>query len=229
MFHNRRWDGDFLTLRRLRDEGALGELLRLESRFERWRPEVDRGKWREGGTPEDAGGVLFDLGPHVIDQALELLGPARSVYAEVRTLRPGAEVDDDFFLALEHESGARSHLWGTMMAAQAGPRLRALGTRAAYVKWGLDVQEAALREGADPRDPGFGEEPREAWGTLGADDDPPRPVETEPGRYVEFYEGVERAIRENSAPPVPLEAGIATLEVIEAARRSAAERTVIAL
>ena len=97
------------------------------------------------------------------------------------------------------------------------------------MKWGLDVQEAALREGADPRDPGFGEEPQEAWGTLGADDDPPRPVETEPGRYVEFYEGVERAIRESSAPPVPLEAGIATLEVIEAARRSAAERTVIPL
>ena len=229
VFHNRRWDGDFLTLRRLRDEGSLGEVMRFESRFERWRPEVDRGKWREGGTPEDAGGVLFDLGPHVIDQALDLLGPARSVYAEVRALRAGAEVDDDFFLALEHDSGARSHLWGTMLAAQAGPRLRALGTTAAYVKWGLDVQEAALRDGADPRAPGFGEEPREAWGTLGADEDPPRPVETQPGRYVAFYEGVERAIRERSAPPVPLEAGIATLRVIEAARRGAAERTVIPL
>jgi scyllo-inositol 2-dehydrogenase (NADP+) len=228
VFHNRRWDGDFLTLRRLRDEGELGDLLRLESRFERWRPEVDRGKWREGGTPEDAGGALFDLGPHVIDQALELLGPARSVYAEVRALRPGAEVDDDFFLALGHESGARSHLWGTMLAAQAGPRLRALGTSAAYVKWGLDVQEDALRGGAGPHDPGFGEDPREAWGALGNDEDA-RPVETERGRYVEFYEGVERAIRERSAPPVPLEAGIATLEVIEAARRSAAERTVIVL
>ena len=228
VFHNRRWDGDFLTLQRLRDEGSLGELIRFESRFERWRPEVDRGKWREGGTPEDAGGALFDLGPHVIDQALVLLGRARSVYAEVRVLRPGAEVDDDFFVALEHESGARSHVWGSMMAAQFGPRLRALGTSAAYVKWGLDVQEAALREGADPRDPGFGVEPREAWGTLGTDEDP-RQVETEPGRYVEFYESMERAIREGSAPPVPLEAGIATLEVIEAARRSTAERTVIAL
>jgi predicted dehydrogenase len=189
---------------------------------------VDRGKWREGGTPEDAGGVLFDLGPHVIDQALDLLGPARSVYAEVRALRPGAEVDDDFFVAIEHEAGPRSHLWGTMMAAQAGPRLRALGTKAAYVKWGLDVQEAKLRAGADPREPGFGEDPPEAWGTLGTDDDG-RPVETERGRYVEFYEGVERAIREGVPPPVPLEAGIATLEVIEAARRSAAERTVISL
>jgi predicted dehydrogenase len=131
-------------------------------------------------------------------------------------------------VALEHESGARSHLWGTMVAAQAGPRLRALGTRSAYVKWGLDVQEEALRSGAGPGDPGFGEEPRDAWGTLGSDDDS-RPVETERGRYVEFYERMERAIREGSDPPVPLEAGIATLDVIEAARRSAAERTVIAL
>ena len=228
VFHNRRWDGDFLTLRRLRDEGALGELLRLESRFERWRPEVDGDKWREGADPADAGGVLFDLGPHVLDQALELLGPARSVYAEVRTLRPGAQVDDDFFVALEHESGARSHLWGTMMAAQLGPRLRALGSEAAYVKWGLDVQEDALRAGAGPSDSGFGEDPREAWGLLGTDD-ASEPVETERGRYLEFYERMEQAIRSGEPAPVPLEAGVETLRVIEAARRSSAERAVVPL
>jgi len=238
VFHNRRWDGDFLTLRRLLGEGALGDVVRLESRFDRWRPEVDKGKWREGGGPEDAGGVLFDLGPHLIDQALELLGPARSVYGEVRALRPGARVDDDFFLALEHESGARSHLWGTMLAAQPGPRLRVLGTEAAYVKHGLDVQEDALRAGASPRDPGFGEEPPEAWGLLGAGEDA-KPVPTEPGRYVEFYEGMERAIRgaaadeasraPGDAPPVPLAAGIETLRVIEAARASVAERAVVPL
>jgi scyllo-inositol 2-dehydrogenase (NADP+) len=228
VFHNRRWDGDFLTLRRLLRDGALGELLRLESRFERWRPEVDTGKWREGGGPEDAGGVLFDLGPHLIDQALELLGPARSVYAEVRAVRPGARVDDDFFVALEHESGARSHLWGTMTAAQPGPRLRALGSRAAYVKHGLDVQEDALRSGASPRGPGFGVEPPESWGRLGTEDRS-EPVETEPGRYVEFYERMERAIRTADPPPVPLEAGVETLRVIEAARASTAERAVIPL
>ena len=228
VFHNRRWDGDFLTLLRLMEEEGLGELLRLESRFERWRPEVDYDKWREGGRPEDASGVLFDLGPHVIDQALELLGPARSVYAEVRTVRPGARVDDDFFVALEHESGARSHLWGTMMAAQPGPRLRALGTRAAYVKWGLDVQEEALRAGASPRDPGFGEEPREAWGRLGTEDTSEE-LPTEPGRYVQFYERMESAIREGGPPPVPLSAGVDTLRIIEAARRSSAERAVVSL
>jgi scyllo-inositol 2-dehydrogenase (NADP+) len=96
------------------------------------------------------------------------------------------------------------------------------------VKWGLDVQEAALREGARPGDPGFGEEPPDAWGRFGSDDDT-RPLETERGRYVEFYERMERAIRADAEPPVPLEAGIATLRVIEAARRSSAERSVIPL
>jgi scyllo-inositol 2-dehydrogenase (NADP+) len=228
VFHNRRWDGDFLTLRRLLSEGSLGELVRFESRFERWRPEVEVDRWREHGGPEDAGGVLFDLGPHVIDQALELLGPARSVYAEVRTLREGAEVDDDFFLALEHASGARSQLWASMLAAQPAARLRALGTDAAYVKWGLDVQEEQLRAGGRPADPGFGVEPREAWGVLGSEENA-APVETEPGRYVEFYEQMERAIRTGEAPPVPLAAGIAGLRVIEAARASSAERVVVAL
>jgi predicted dehydrogenase len=248
VFHNRRWDGDFLTLRRLVGEGSLGELVRLESRFDRWRPEVDRGKWREGGGREDAGGVLFDLGPHLIDQALDLLGPARSVYAEVRALRPGARVDDDIFLALEHSSGAVSHLSATMLAAQPGPRLRALGSSAAYVKWGLDVQEAALRAGARPGAPGFGEEPPDAWGLFGTEEDP-QPVKTEPGRYVEFYERMERAIRSRGEggaasapgepppvpldaaepPPVPLDAGIAALRVIEAAQASSAERAVVPL
>jgi scyllo-inositol 2-dehydrogenase (NADP+) len=228
VFHNRRWDGDYLTLKGLMSEGSLGELLRLESRFDRWRPEVDAERWREAGDPEEAGGLLFDLGPHLIDQALELLGQASSVYAEVRRVRPGAEVDDDVFLALEHSSGARSQLWATMLAAQQGPRLRALGTSAAYVKWGLDVQEDALRAGARPGDPGFGVEPREAWGLLGTEEEA-TPVETEPGRYVEFYEQMQRAIRAGAPPPVPLDAGVATLRVIEAARASAAERAVVPL
>ena len=237
VFHNRRWDGDFLTLRRLVSGGALGELVLVESRFDRWRPEVDPGKWREGGDPEDAGGILFDLGPHLIDQVLELLGPARSVYADVRRLRPGAQVDDDIFLALEHSSGVRSHLSATMLAAQPGPRLRVLGSRAGYVKWEVDVQEEALRAGARPGDPGFGEDPQESWGLLGTEVDA-QPVETAPGRYVEFYELMERAIRARAgdadagggeAPPVPLEAGIATLRVIEAARASAAQHVVVPL
>ena len=152
VFQNRRWDGDFLTVRRLLSEDALGPIVRFESRFERWRPRVSPEAWRERGDPEEAGGLLFDLGSHLIDQAVVLFGPPRTVYAEVDRRRPSAEVDDDVFVALEHEAGVRSHLWMSVLAAIPGPRMRVLGMRAAYEKFGLDVQERALSEGAHPED-----------------------------------------------------------------------------
>jgi len=227
-FHNRRWDGDVLTVRRLLEDGALGDLLRLESRFERWRPEVDAGRWRERAGAEDAGGVLFDLGSHLIDQVLWLLGSPARVYAEITARRPGAEVDDDVFVALEYEGGVRAHLWMSQVAAQHGPRFRLLGLRGAYVKYGLDVQEAAMRAGERPDAPGFGSEPPEAWGFLGSEDAGER-VETQPGRYVAFYEGMVAAIREGAPPPVPLEDATAGLEVIEAAKASADRGQVVEL
>jgi predicted dehydrogenase len=224
VYQNRRWDGDFLTARRLIAEGALGDVVRWEARFERWRP-VPRGGWRERAAPEEAGGLLFDLGSHLIDQALLLFGPARSVYAELDRRRPGAEVDDDGFVALEHASGVRSHLWTSAVAAQAGPGLRVLGSRAAYTKWGTDVQEAALRRGERPG-PGWGEEPEERWGWLGAGDRLRR-VRTEPGDYPRFYAGIAEALRVGTPPPVDPRDAVAVLEVIEAAFRSAAEGRVV--
>src|SRR5690606_17339148 len=109
-FHNRRWDGDFRTASRLVESGALGDVRRFESRFERWRPEVRRG-WKESTDPLDAGGVLFDLGSHLVDQALALFGRPARVYAEIDVRRPGATAPDDVFVALEHPGGTRSHLW----------------------------------------------------------------------------------------------------------------------
>ena len=145
--------------------------------------------------------MLFDLGPHLIDQALVLLGPARSVYAEVRALRPGAEVDDDFFLALEHESGARSHLWGTMLAAQAGPRLRALGTRGRLREVGpRRAGGRAPRRARRPRDPGFGEEPPSAWGTARNRRDTPSRCRPSRAATSSSTSGMERAIRDSSDP-----------------------------
>src|SRR5690606_12242015 len=123
VFHNRRWDGDFLTLRGLLADGALGEPYRFESRFDRWRPTPKPG-WRELGAPEEAGGLLYDLGSHLIDQALVLFGPVSHVYAELDRRRPGVEVDDDAFVALTHASGTRSHLFMSVLAAQPGPRFR---------------------------------------------------------------------------------------------------------
>ena len=215
VFHNRRWDGDFLTVRRLLAEGALGDVHRFESRFERWRP-TGRQNWRELPDPEDAGGLLFDLGSHLIDQALALFGPVESIYAEIDRWRPGTAVDDDVFLALTHRSGVRSHLWMTNGASQAGPRFRVLGNRAGYTKFGLDVQEAALRAGERPG-PGWGIEPPDRWGQLGVDGDL-RPAPTEPGVYSRFYEGVVAALERGDPPPVAPEDAVRVIEVIEQAR-----------
>ncbi|MBX5440087.1 MAG: Gfo/Idh/MocA family oxidoreductase [Solirubrobacteraceae bacterium] len=225
-FHNRRWDGDFLTVRRLVETGALGTVVRFESRFERWRPEV-AGGWREDDDPAQAGGLLYDLGAHLVDQALQLFGPAAAVYAEVEARREGARVDDDVFVAITHAGGVRSHLWASMLAGQAAPRMRVVGDGATYVKHGLDPQEAQLRAGAAPGDPGFGEEPPERWGTLGAGAGV-RAVPTEAGRYQAFYTGVVSALRGGALPVDPVDA-IAGLRVIEAARRSARERRVVPL
>ncbi|GLW07807.1 oxidoreductase [Microtetraspora sp. NBRC 13810] len=227
VFHNRRWDGDFRTLRRLVRAGELGRVHRLESRFERWRPEP-KGGWRESGGPEDVGGLLYDLGSHLVDQALRLLGPAVEVYAETDVRRAGVEADDDAFVALTHASGARSHLWMSALAARLGPRFRVLGSRAGYEKWGLDVQEERLRAGMRPDDPSFGLEPRERWGSLGSGGDS-RTVRTEPGAYSHFYARVESCLREGDPAPVNPEDALETLTVLEAARRSAAERTVVRL
>src|SRR5262245_52620685 len=149
VYQNRRWDGDFLTLRKLIANRRLGQVFRFESRFGRWRP-VPQGGWRLLGTPEEAGGLLFDIGTHLIDQALLLFGPVTSVYAELDRRRAGVEVDDDSFVALRHASGVRSHLWMSALDAQAGPRFRVLGDGGAYVKFGLDIQEEELRGGAIP-------------------------------------------------------------------------------
>jgi predicted dehydrogenase len=226
VFHNRRWDGDFLTVRRLIAEGTLGDVYRFESRFERWRPEPRR-TWREDGAPSEAGGLLYDLGSHLIDQALVLLGPATTVYAELDRRRTGVAVDDDSFVALTHASGIRSHLWMSSVAAQAAPRMRILGSRAAYTKYGFDVQEAALRGGARPG-PGWGEELPENWGRLGTDDDASA-IATEAGNYPEFYRLLERTLRHGGAPPVLAEDAIRSLEVIEAAQKSAATGQAIPL
>ncbi|MEU5942072.1 Gfo/Idh/MocA family oxidoreductase [Micromonospora sp. NPDC047548] len=225
VFQNRRWDGDFLTARRLIAEGELGRVTRLESRFERWRPAIKEG-WRESAAPGEAGGALYDLGAHLVDQAVQLFGPVRSVYAEVDRRRPDAQVDDDAFVALTHVGGVRSHLWMSAVTAQLGPRLRVLGDRAAYTSYGLDVQEEALRAGARPGAPGWGEIPPERYGRLGVDGDL-RPVPTDPGRYQDFYTQVAAALRDGAPMPVDPRDAVTTVELIELAHRSAAEGVVL--
>lgn len=226
-FQNRRWDGDFLTVRRLLRDDALGTIHRFESRFERLRASAKPG-WTAPGAAERAEGIVYDIGSHLIDQALHLFGPAAQVYAEMVRRHPDVVVEDEAFLSIRHAGGVRSHLHMSAAAAQSGARMSVWGSRAAYVKHGLDGQEDALRAGGLPGSPGWGAEPREAWGWVGARDER-RQHPTEPGAYPAYYAGVERAIRIGVAPPVLVADAIASLQVIEAAFRSAREQRVVAV
>ncbi|MFI0433811.1 MAG: Gfo/Idh/MocA family oxidoreductase [Candidatus Nanopelagicales bacterium] len=228
VYLNRRWDGDFQTVRGLVSDGSLGRIVRFESRFERWRPEVVD-SWKERAGPGEAGGILFDLGPHLVDQALQLFGPVAEVYAEVSATRPGALNDDDVFLALRHCSGVLSHLHASAVAADLGPRFRVLGTGGAYSVRGLDVQEAALRAGADPAtSDAWGRVPQADWGqrsgTGGA-----QPVETAAGDYPEFYRRWAATLLAGAPVPVDPDDAVYGLRVIEAARKSSAERVTVTL
>jgi predicted dehydrogenase len=212
VFQNRRWDGDFLTLKRLLPE--LGAVTRFESRFERFRPGVKEGAWREAGDAAEGGGLLLDLGAHLVDQARELFGPPRRVYAELEVRRPGAQVEDDVFVALEHAGGERSHLWMSAIAPLYGPRFRVNGTRAGFATDGLDPQEAQLADGMRPGDEGYGIAPE---------------ATIEPGAYQRFYEAVVAWLRDGAPPPVDPRDSVAVLRLLDAARRSAASHSVIEL
>jgi Predicted dehydrogenases and related proteins len=216
-FQNRRWDGDFLTVQRLLHEGALGAIHRFESRFERLRPTAKPG-WTQPGAAERCEGIVYDIGSHLIDQALHLFGPVTEVYAELARRHPEVVVEDEAFVSLAHAGGVRSHLYMSAAAAQPGARFSVWGSRAAYVKHGLDGQEAALRAGAIPSGEDWGAEARAHWGTVGAGSE----VHLEPtehGAYPAFYAGVERAIRGKGPPPVRVADAVAYLEVIEAVHR----------
>jgi scyllo-inositol 2-dehydrogenase (NADP+) len=150
------------------------------------------------------------------------------VYAEVHTRRDGVQVDDDVFVALRHDGDARSHLWMSALAAALGPRLRVLGDRGAYTKHGMDVQEDALKAGRLPTDAGWGEDDPARYGVLSVDGHD-TVVRTEPGAYQRFYSGLGLALRDGAPPPVDPAESVATLAVLEAARRSADTRQVVTL
>jgi predicted dehydrogenase len=230
VFQNRRWDSDFRTLQALLAAGALGDIVRFESRYERYRPTVNADAWREHAAPEMAGGLLFDLGAHLIDQALVLLGDPISVYAESDARRPGAEVDDDTFVALRFANGSAAHLWMSVLVRRLGPRYRVVGSRGLYEKYGLDTQEDLLRTGGRPEDEGWAEEPENIWGRLYTDigEVPVAAVaKSLPGSYETFYQMVRDAIRVGGPLPVDPHDALKTIRVIEAARASATSGQVI--
>ena len=232
VFQNRRWDGDFLTIHALIEADTLGPIVRLESRFDRYRPRPRPGAWRESPDAADAGGLLFDLGSHLIDQAMVLFGHPRKVYAELRTRRPEAQVDDDTFVALTFDSGVDVHLGMSVVTRIVGPRFSLNGLRGSYVKRGLDPQEEALKDGLRPGHPSWGKEDPADWGRLSTEFDGLNvegTVETLPGRYEEFYRRLALSLRGRGPIPVDPWDAVRSLTVIEAAARSSRVRRTVTL
>jgi predicted dehydrogenase len=210
-YQNRRLDSDFLTVRALVDDGTLGEVRRFESRFERYAP--------DNGPGKSGGGTLLDFGAHLVDQALSLLGPVEHVYAECRRRESG--LDDDVFVALQHTSGAMSHLWGSWSQHAPGPRFRVTGSKASLIVTTADTQEDMLVTGASPSTSA-------AWGVEAASDldriftaSSSRAVTLARGAWDTYYPTFARAVRGEGAPPVEAADAVATADVLEAARASA--------
>ena len=220
VFHNRRWEGDFRTLRRLIDEKALGRVVLYEARFDRFRNAPRPGAWREGSGPGT--GILYDLGSHLIDQALVLFGVPRRITADIRTERSFGESDDAFDLWL-HYPQIKVSLTAGMLVREPTPRFTIRGTEGTFVKSGLDPQEAALAAGRSPREEGWGREPREQWGTI-ISDRGEETIETLPGAYQAFYENLRDAIAGRELLIVDPEQARTTIEIIEAAARSSRDR-----
>jgi predicted dehydrogenase len=213
VFQNRRWDADFLTLQKLVRDGALGTIRTFESRFEWWRPE-GFGNWRDTATLGQGGGILSDLGAHLIDQAIQLFGPVADSYGETANHGHPDGADTEAFVSLLHESGVRSRLWMNGKAAQVGARFHVLGSQAGYTKWGLDGQEPALAAGMTPSDPAYGIDPQTHWGTLGIDGDQ-QPIAPVPGAYPLFYAELAIALRGEGPLPVTASESLDVLKVIE--------------
>jgi predicted dehydrogenase len=183
-YQNRRWDSDFLTVRRLIEDGTLGTVHRFTSRIDRYRP-VKAGWATSIG---DGGGTLLDLGPHLIDQAVHLFGPVARLHAQVRAVRPGSGADDEIELHLEHASGVFSTVAAGMATAAEGPRFQVSGSRGGFLINGFDVQEAQLKAGGTPASLGaaWGLEMPSAYGVLTTSGDS-GPVPSERGRWDTFY------------------------------------------
>jgi len=225
VYHDRRFDGDFHTIRQLIASADLGRIVRFESYYDRFRPRLRPGAWRE--QPGPGSGILVDLGPHLIDQALVLFGPPEAIAADVRLEREVSLTDDSFDLLLHYPHGMRASLHSTMLAAAPRARFVVYGTRGSFIKFGMDPQEAPLRAGRPPGGENWGMEPKENWGTLTLSDGTnttERVVPTLRGDYRAFYENVRDAIL-GVAPLIVTPAdALRVMQVLDLARRSSDQR-----
>ena len=222
VFQNRRWDGDFLTLRKLIDDRALGSILLYESHFDRFRP-VLHNSWKQQALP--GLGHLYDLAPHLLDQALVLFGAPEAITADLRKERDDTVVDDAFDITF-HYRRMRALLRASSQTHAPGPKLWVNGAQAAYTKYGLDPQEDAMKAGGDPSSPGWGREAEDDWGTLTTAHEAKK-VPTIPGNYRGFYENVRDAILGKQQIGVTAEDALNVMRAIELAAESNAKRCTV--
>lgn len=218
VFQNRRWDGDFTTIADAIADGLVGDVWQFDSAFEWWKPELTSW-WRDTTLLADGGGILYDLGPHLIDQALRLFGEIEDVHAELDMRRVGAVNDDDSFVSVRHANGVRTRLWMSATAPANRPRFRVVGSKATLTTWGLDPQEPQSIAGLRPLDEGFGVHEDGRTAVLETPDGATE-IALKPGRYLSFYDGVAAALRDGAPAPVDPHTSIAALETIERAIRS---------
>lgn len=214
VYHNRRWDGDFLTLKKLLAENVLGEVYLYEAHFHRYRSLPNPQRWKEASAL--GSGILYDLGSHLIDQAICLFGLPDSVDADIFTQRPGAVADDYFHLTLKY-GAKRVILKASSLVCDPGPRYQLHGTKGSFLKEGQDPQEQDLMAGKSPLDELWGMDREENYGFLSVNESHSR-IPTLRGNYGLFYKGLAEAIQENSSPPVLAEEALYVIKLIENCR-----------
>ena len=216
VYQDRRFDGDFRTVQELLAKGSLGKIVRFESAFDRCRPQIRTNSWKE--KPAPGSGVFFDLGPHLVDQALQLFGPPEHVLADIRIEREGSLTEDAFDLTLYYKNGLRAILMASMLAPDPRPHYRIQGTGGVYVKHTLDPQEALLRADHPAMGDDWGVEPEKDWGTMTLWSDGELThanVPTLRGDYRDFYGQVRDAIEGRATPPVTPEEALRLMYTLE--------------
>lgn len=222
-FHNRRWDGDFQTVRSLIGSGELGRLVSFESHFDRFRAQPRLHVWRESGGP--GSGIFYDLGPHLIDQALTLFGVPAQLSADIRIDRDNGAADDAFDLLLEYRSPRRLTVFlrSTLTACLPGPRFLLHGTNGTFIKWGLDPQEDQIKAGIAVGAPEYGVEDESRWGELVLAGGKRRRIPTERGDYREFYANIRDTLMGRAELAVLPQDAWRTARIIELARESSGQ------
>jgi predicted dehydrogenase len=230
VYQNRRFDGDFQALRQLVAAGTLGRIVRFETSYDRYRPQLKPGAWRE--TQRPGSGILFDIAPHLIDHALVLFGLPEAVTADVRIERENAVADDAFDITLHYPNSLRAVLRSSILAAAPRPRFVVLGTQGSFVKQSFDPQEMNLRGGNIPADAPWGAEPEENWGLLtipAGDAFEHRRIPSAPCDYRDYYANIRDAILGLAKLAVTPEWALDVMRLLELARASSQKRRTIPL